>query len=125
MNSWKMAAVQMDCRLGDRKHNLDRIRRHLREAAQAGARLGAFPECVLTGYGFDSKEEAWPLAEPLPGPTTAILARDCRELNAYAIFGLLESRPEDGALFNSCALVGPEGLVASYRKIHLPFLGVD
>ena len=32
----------------------------------------------------------------------------------------------DGArLFNACALVGPTGLVANYRKIHLPFLGVD
>src|SRR5262249_5376315 len=28
-------------------------------------------------------------------------------------------------LFNACALVGPTGLVASYRKVHLPLLGVD
>ena len=39
------------------------------------------------------------------------------------MFGLLE---RDGSrLFNACALVGPDGLVGSYRKIHLPFLGVD
>jgi predicted amidohydrolase len=28
-------------------------------------------------------------------------------------------------VFNAAALVGPEGFVAGYRKIHLPFLGVD
>jgi predicted amidohydrolase len=39
------------------------------------------------------------------------------------VFGLLEA---DGpTLFNACALVGPDGVVGSYRKIHLPFLGVD
>jgi 5-aminopentanamidase len=33
---------------------------------------------------------------------------------------------QDGAdLFNACALVGPQGVAAAYRKIHLPFLGVD
>jgi predicted amidohydrolase len=29
------------------------------------------------------------------------------------------------ALFNACAVVGPNGLIGSYRKIHLPCLGVD
>ena len=39
------------------------------------------------------------------------------------MFGLLE---RDGdRLFNACALVGPTGYVASYRKIHLPCLGAD
>src|SRR5260370_6484852 len=32
---------------------------------------------------------------------------------------------DENRLFNACALVGPQGLVAGYRKIHLPFLGVD
>src|SRR5438105_2692755 len=112
MASWKIAAVQMDCRFGDKKQNLEQIRVQLREAAEQGARLAIFPECIVTGYGFDSKEEAWPLGETLPGPATEVLTKDCRELGVYAIVGLLETRPEDGALFNACALVGPRGLVA-------------
>src|ERR1019366_4698790 len=28
-------------------------------------------------------------------------------------------------LFNACALVGPDGVIGVYRKVHLPFLGVD
>lgn len=125
MPTWSVAGVQMDVRLGDKPFNLERIRTRLHEAAKLGARLVVFPECALAGYCFESKEEAWPHAEPIPGPSTQALAADCRELGVWTALGMLEARPEDGALFNACALIGPGGVVASYRKIHLPFLGVD
>ena len=123
MSHWKIAGVQMDCRLGETAANLAVLRRRLREAAARGARLVVFPECALTGYGFRNKEEARSHAETLPGPASDAVAADCRELGTWAAFGLLE---RDGdRLFNACALVGPGGLVASYRKVHLPFMGVD
>ncbi|MCI0461569.1 MAG: carbon-nitrogen hydrolase family protein [Gemmataceae bacterium] len=125
MTTWKIAAVQMDCRLGHPHHNLDQIRDRLREAAVRGARLVLFPECALTGYAFASKEEAWPHAEPLPGSASDDLAADCSELGVWAVVGGLERDEESGRLFNAALLVGPEGLRAVYRKIHLPFLGVD
>jgi 5-aminopentanamidase len=120
---WKVAAVQMDCKLGDVKANRQRIEAKLREAARQQARLAVFPECALTGYAFDSKDEALPHAEPVPGPSTDWLAGVCKELDIWAAVGMLEREGE--ALYNACALVGPNGLLASYRKIHLPFLGVD
>src|SRR5262245_55371877 len=120
MATWKIAGVQTDCRLGDTRHNLDVVRTTLREAARQGARLVVFPECVLTGYCFESKDEARPHAETLPGPSTEALAADCRGLGVWAVVGMLERRPEDNAVFNACALVGPGGLHAGYRKIHLP-----
>lgn len=123
MSAWKIAGVQMDCRLGEKAVNLDLMRHKLREAAGRGARLIIFPECALTGYSFDSKEGAWPHSETLPGPSADRLAADCRELGVWAVFGLLE---RDGdRLFNACALVGPGGLVGGYRKVHLPYLGID
>src|SRR5262245_60822296 len=125
MPTWKIAGVQTDCTLGDKRANLDRMRARLREAAGRGARLVVFPECALTGYGFESKEEALPFAEPLAGPASQALAADCRELGVWAVFGLLERGEQAGDLFNSCALIGPEGLAGGYRKVHLPFLGVD
>lgn len=125
MTTWKVAGVQMDCRLGDPAGNLAAVRERLREAAGQGARLVVFPECVLTGYCFTSRQEAWPFAEPVPGPATEAIARDCGELGAWAVVGMLEARPGDEALFNTCVLVGPAGVAATYRKIHLPFLGVD
>src|SRR5262245_1439266 len=125
MTTWKIAIVQMDCEFAGKEQNLAAIREKLREAAGHGARFVVFPECILTGYCFTSKENAWPHAEPIPGPSTQLLAQDCRELGVWAAVGMLEARPGDGALFNACALVGPHGVAGSYRKIHLPFLGVD
>jgi 5-aminopentanamidase len=114
----------MDCRIADTTTNLETIRIGLHRASKLGARLIVFPECALTGSGFASKEEALPHAQPLPGPATEVLARDCRQLGVFTIVGLLE-RGDKGELFNSCLLVGPEGYLGSYRKIHLPFMGID
>jgi predicted amidohydrolase len=124
MPGWKIAAVQMDCRLADVSANLAALRAGLHTAADRGARLVVFPECALTGYCFTSRDEAFPHAQPIPGPACQTLAEDCRQRGVYAVFGLLE-RGSAGELFNTAALVGPEGLVGCYRKVHLPFLGVD
>ena len=67
MANWKIAGVQMDCVLGDVPHNLEAVRLLLHQAADEGARLIVFPECALTGYGFGSRDEALPHAQPLPG----------------------------------------------------------
>ncbi|HYV37150.1 MAG TPA: carbon-nitrogen hydrolase family protein [Gemmataceae bacterium] len=123
MPSWKIATVQMDCKLKDRAANLEAIRKHLHEAAAKGAQLAVFPECAVAGYCYESKAEAMPFAETLPGPTTEALSIDCRQLGIWAVVGLLERDGDD--LFNSCVLVGPDGFKASYRKTHLPCLGVD
>ena len=59
----------------------------------------------------------------MPGPTTDLLAADCARLGVWAVVGLLERAGD--RLFNACVLVGPSGVTATYRKIHLPCLGVD
>jgi predicted amidohydrolase len=123
MTSWTVAGVQMDCRFGDVAANLDAVRRGLHRAADRGANVLVFPECALTGYCFRGKDEALPHAQPLPGPASDAIAEDCRARGAFAVVGMLERAGD--ALFNACMLVGPGGLVASYRKIHLPYLGVD
>ncbi len=125
MTSWKIAGVQMDCSHGDWAHNIEAVRAGLRDAAAHGAKLVTFPECILTGYAFDSKEEAWPHAEPMPGRSVEVLAPDCRKLGVWAVVGGLERVEETRDLFNVAMLIGPEGLRAVYRKVHLPFLGVD
>src|SRR5262245_13504892 len=124
MSMWKIAVVQMDCRLADRTHNLAVIRSRLKQCAEQGARLIVFPECILSGYGFTSREQAWPHAETIPGPSTQALADDCRQFGVWAIVGMLE-QADAGRLFNVALLVGPAGQLHSYRKVHLPCLGVD
>jgi predicted amidohydrolase len=122
--TWTVAGVQMNCVLGNTAENLARMTYKLAEAADRGAKIVVFPECVLTGYGFDSRDQVRRAAEPLPGPSVDVVAKECGRRGVWAVFGMLESAP-DGKLYNSAALVGPPGFVAGYRKIHLPCLGAD
>jgi predicted amidohydrolase len=122
-NLHRIAAVQMDVQLGQSETNLAAMIAKLESAVAAGALLTIFPECSLSGYCFDSREEAIPYAETIPGPSCERLAGVCSRLGAFAIMGMLEATEDK--LFNACVLVGPNGIVASYRKIHLPFLGID
>lgn len=119
----KIAAVQMDVKLGEVELNLSSIENRFREAAGNGAELVVFPECSITGYCFESLDEARPFAQPVPGPATERLTKACAELQAFAIFGMLEQHGDQ--IYNAAVLVGPDGLIGSYRKTHLPFLGVD
>jgi len=119
----KIAAVQMDPKIMRNSENLERILLEARAAAKKGADLIVFPECVLSGYVFSSRKEAMPFTENIPGVSTKRLAACCQELGVYVVYGLLE---RDGdKCYNSTVLVGPKGLIGKYRKIHLPFLGVD
>jgi predicted amidohydrolase len=118
-----VAVAQMQPRLGENERNLDAGLTRLEEAVAAGAELLVLPECAIPGYMFGSLEEAMPFAEEIPGPTTDALEAACRRLNTHVVCGLLE---RDGdLLYNAAVLVGPDGLIGSYRKTHLPFLGVD
>eukprot|EP00913_Durusdinium_trenchii_P023324 g21902.t1 len=120
----KIAGIQMDVTLADVASNVKTICERLRQTAAAGAKLAIFPECATTGYCFEDLDEARPYAESIPGPTTHAVAECCGELGVFAIFGMIETATY-GGVFNALALVGPDGLIGAYRKVHLPFLGVD
>jgi 5-aminopentanamidase len=119
----RVAGVQMDPKLADVASNLARCLELLDTAAAAGSQLVVFPEASLSGYVFRSLEEAIPVAEVIPGPSTDSVARACHRLNVHAVVGLLEKDGDD--YYNASALIGPDGLIGKYRKLHLPCLGVD
>ncbi len=123
MNIFKIAGVQMDIRLGEIQINIDAMATQLRETTNAGAWLTVFPECTTTGYCFRSFDEARQFAEPIDGPSVHQIVRLCSELGTRVVFGFLELA--DRQLFNAVALVDQTGVRGSYRKIHLPTLGVD
>jgi predicted amidohydrolase len=119
----RIAGIQMEPKLGETAANLDAILAGIKRATEQAAELVVFPECALTGYGFADRDEAMALAEPIPGPSTSAISKACAATGIHVVYGLLE---RDGdRLYNACVLVGPEGVVGSYRKIHLPYLGVD
>ncbi|QVL31059.1 carbon-nitrogen hydrolase family protein [Telmatocola sphagniphila] len=123
MSIWRIAGVQFDCQLGAKQANLDFMIAQVRQAAAQGARLIVFPECALTGYGLTDRVAAKEVAEPLPGPATQAMTQVCQETDTFVVFGLIESAGDK--LFNAAAIVGPKGLVAGFRKIHMPCIGID
>ncbi|MFN0124816.1 MAG: carbon-nitrogen hydrolase family protein [Blastocatellia bacterium] len=121
--SFVVAGIQCDPQIARPAHNLEMIAAWAGRAQAAGAALAIFPECAVPGYCFDSLAEAMEFAEPVPGPATAALESMARRLNMHIVAGMLERAGDQ--LYNAAALVGPAGLIGCYRKIHLPFLGVD
>ncbi len=119
----RIAAVQMDVKILEKDRNLEKVLAQLEAAARGGAKIVVFPECALTGYCFSSREEAWPVAEAVPGPSTEKIAALAKKLDCTAVVGLLER--EGDRIYNSAAIVTPNGILGTYRKIHLPGLGID
>ncbi len=119
----RVAAAQMEPKLGKLELNLGRILSGIEKAAEDGAKLVVFPECALSGYCFASRADGLAHAVPGDGPEVGKIAEVARRTGCGCVFGLLE---RDGTrLFNACFLVGPDGLKGVYRKVHLPFLGID
>ena len=123
MAETNIACAQIDCVLGDPQTNRNKIIASMRAAAERGAELVIFPECALTGYSFNSLDEALPFAEKVDGPSSEAIAAVCRETRAYAIVGFIEA--DGNKYYNAAMLIGPEGVIGSYRKVHLPFIGID
>ncbi len=119
----KIACVQTDVVFKDINANLNSLEATVRSEVAQGTQLTVFPECFSTGYCFDSLAEAMELGESVPGPSTDRVAKLCAELKTHVVFGMLEKSGDQ--LFNVAVLIGPEGLIGSYRKVHLPYLGVD
>ncbi len=119
----KVAAVQMDVTILEKQRNLEKILAKLEAAARAGAGIVVFPECALTGYCYASKEEADPVAETVPGPSLEKLWEAAKSLDCTAVVGLLER--DGNQMYNAAAVVTPQGIADTFRKLHLPFLGID
>ncbi|KPG01352.1 amidohydrolase [Rhodopseudomonas sp. AAP120] len=93
--------------------NLATIERHARDLLTRGKpEMIVFPELALTGLGDPAAR-----AEALEGPTVAAFTRLAMKLRTYLVAGIAER--EGTAVYNTALLAGPEGLVGSYRKIHL------
>lgn len=123
MSKFRVAGVQMDIAVGERDANLAKMKQRLDETIENGAQLTVFPECTTTGYCFDSLEDGMAVGEAMDGESVKQVSGWCEALDTMVIFGFLEIAGDQ--LYNSLALVGPGGLLGSYRKIHLPFLGID
>lgn len=119
----RVAVVQLGARLGDTESNLAHLRDALRRAVSRDASLVVFPECYLTGYMFDSRAAVEAAALDVSGREISAVAGLCAQLDVHIVVGFLEDAGD--RIFNTAALIGPDGLVGCHRKRHLPYLGAD
>lgn len=110
----RVGFYQFSPRFGEVKANL----KHIASALEGiKADLFVLPELSNSGYLFLNQDEVKAVAEPIPGPTTEFLQQWARTHNSHLVLGMSE-RTSD-AIYNSAVLVGPKGVLGTYRKVHL------
>jgi predicted amidohydrolase len=87
-------------------------------AVALGARLVLLPELTACGGVITTVEEARAAAEPLDGPTVALLAELSAEHGCVVVAGLAE-QGDGGQVHNSAVVLDRGVLAAAYRKVHL------
>ena len=92
--------------------NLNKIIDLSVNAKKEGSELIVFPELALTGHLNGSKN-----AQPIDNSAIKKLIDFSNMNNLYICFGFAEKKGKE--CFNSSMLIGPEGIVGVYRKIHL------
>jgi N-carbamoylputrescine amidase len=90
----------------------------IKEAASNGANLIVLPELCNSGYVFETREEAFALSENIPsGECCKSWSKVCEELGVHIVAGINERYGD--LLYNSSVVLGPNGYVGTFRKVHL------
>lgn len=117
-----IAAIQMNCVLGDTAANLEQAALLLEEVANR-ADIACLPELFNVGYNLQALNDSlFDVAEVVPdGKTTQWLMETARRLKIGIAAGLVEAVPGIvGLLYDTVVLVNGQGeLVGRYRKSHL------
>ncbi|MDR7554263.1 MAG: nitrilase family protein [Armatimonadota bacterium] len=113
-----VACVQFEPQVGYKGENVARSVALLHQAADRGARFCVLPELCNSGYVFNTRAEAYAAAEEVPGgPTVRAWAEVARARDLFVAAGIAERAGDN--LYNTAVLVGPEGYIGKYRKMHL------
>jgi len=114
----RVCCQQLDPVVGDLDGNRRLALSAIAEAVDAGAEVVVLPELVLSGYMFESAQEA---ARNAISPDHEILREwaDLARRHDLIIAGGFAERGDDGKTYNSAAVIDPDGLRAVYRKLHL------
>jgi len=120
MNILKTGLVQQSCTT-DKQENIRKSLAGISECAAAGAELVVLQE-LHTGVYFCQVEDIdmFELAEPIPGPTTAIFSAAAREHQIVLVTCIFEKRAP-GIYHNMAVVFEKDGSIAGkYRKMHIP-----
>ncbi len=111
----KVGFFQFNPEFGNVERNLNKVVSTLNHSL---VDLVVLPELPFTGYFFENRDELISLAEdPQQSEIVTELSTICRQRNMYIVTGFAEKSGDK--YFNSSLLLGPEGIVHTYRKLHL------
>ena len=123
-----IACINFSTRWGDKASNLSKMKKLTAEAARQGNNMVVFPELALSGYEcskggsreMNSCRMHRESAEVIPGPSTDEMRALAKKLDVYIIFGMPEQdKSNPDVRYISSVVIGPEGILGAYRKIHL------
>ena len=119
-DAFTLGLVQMRCS-PDADRNVSRAVEQIGVAARRGADIVCLPELFRTPYFCQREDPAlFDLAEPIPGPTSAVLSAAAREHGVVLIGSLFERRAA-GLYHNTAVVFDSDGRqVGLYRKMHIP-----
>lgn len=108
--------IQFSPSLGDAESTIRKIDELIPRAA--GADIIVLPELCNSGYNFESYEHARQTSEELKGSIfIQYLETICTQNKLFIVSGFNERDGDN--LYSSAVLVGPEGYIGKYRKMHL------
>jgi predicted amidohydrolase len=114
----RLALIQLDVRLGDLEHNLERAGELVRRGREQGADLIVLPELSLGGYCLGDVADDMSLE--IGDPRLAALVAEAAD--AAIVVSFAESTPLH--TYNAAAYFEAGALVHIHRKIYLPTYGV-
>ncbi len=118
MSIIRVGAIQFRPILGDLEKNRKKIGQLLEKAYEQEIDIVVLPELSNSGYNFASRDDALNTSEPIPdGETTKLCEKLAMEYHMHIVVGINEK--EGNSLYNSAVLVGPNGYIGKYRKVHL------
>lgn len=115
----KIGLAQMDCKLGDIKANLNKMREFISEARGQKINLLIFPELSLTGYSV--KELVPEVAIRIDNPIVEDLKRESKDISL--VVGFVEES-KDYNFYNSALYLEEGEIKHLHRKIYLPTYGI-
>jgi len=112
-----VSAIQITSDDAAKDATIERMMGFLDLAGRRGSELVVLPE-IWTGAGLSTEEAYLDLAEPIPGPTTDLVAQKARKYGMYIVGSMYER--EGNQHYNSSPLITPEGeIMGKYWKTHL------
>jgi len=125
MKEFTAACVQIAVTPNDPQANIEKSLQWLERAVQEHqAELVVFPETVTTGFATGlSSQELWELVDEVPGRLTEAVQKKTGDLGVFVVWPTYRRAEEQGRVFNSSVLIGPDGgVIGTYDKTH-PFPG--